>query len=136
MHALRPRPEDERVHIPVVPLIDEETFALAQEQLVDNKHYSASGTKTPSLLQGLVVCRKWGYACYRTSTTTARRREAIAQELARVRKGRNRLVKGYRARLLDLADLRERYLASGSVGRHCRRNSTHSRLRPLTPSAT
>lgn len=173
----RPRPVDEWIHIPVVPLVSEETFALAQERLLENKRYAARRTKTPSLLQGLVVCRECGYAYYITSTTTsrrkiryyrclgsdayrwehgavcsnrpvrqdeldelvwgqvtallaqpelirqeldrrlealrhsaptARRREAIAQELVRARHGRDRLVEAYQAGLLELADLRER----------------------------
>jgi site-specific DNA recombinase len=55
-------------------LISEETFALAQEQLQQNKRHSSRRTITPSLLQGMLVCERCGYALYRTSTQTSARK--------------------------------------------------------------
>lgn len=63
--ANRERPRDEWVEIPVPPLIAEETFALAQEQLAQNKHFARRRTKRPTLLQGLLVCAQCGYTIYR-----------------------------------------------------------------------
>ncbi len=55
-------------------LVSEETFALAQEQLMRNKHYSPRRTIEPTLLQGMLVCQQCGYALYRTSTRTSKRK--------------------------------------------------------------
>ncbi len=49
-------------------------FALAQEQLQQNKHHSPRRTIEPTLLQGMLVCQQCGYALYRTSTRTAKRK--------------------------------------------------------------
>jgi hypothetical protein len=57
--------------IAVPAIVDEQTFALAQARLQDNKRFAARNTKTPSLLGGLVVCRDCGYACYRNWTRTS-----------------------------------------------------------------
>jgi site-specific DNA recombinase len=64
----RPRPPEEWIEIPVPALVSKETFALAQERLAANKKLSARHTKTPSVLQGLLVCAHCGYALYRMST--------------------------------------------------------------------
>jgi site-specific DNA recombinase len=55
-------------------LISEETFALAQEQLEQNKRHSPRRTIEPSLLQGMLVCERCGYALYRCSTRTSARK--------------------------------------------------------------
>ena len=68
----RPRPD--WIEIAVPALISEETFALAQEQLEQNKPHSPRRTIEPSLLQGMLVCEGCGYALYRTSTPTAARK--------------------------------------------------------------
>ncbi|HAM49947.1 MAG TPA: hypothetical protein DCP92_04360 [Nitrospiraceae bacterium] len=39
-----------------------------------NKQFSRRHTKVPTLLQGLLVCSKCGYAVYRSSTRTSRRK--------------------------------------------------------------
>jgi site-specific DNA recombinase len=52
-------------------LVSEETFALAQEQLEQNKRHSPRRTIEPTLLQGMLVCERW---LYRTSTQTSARR--------------------------------------------------------------
>jgi site-specific DNA recombinase len=58
------RPRDEWIELPVPPIITEETFARAAEQLQANKEHAARRTITPSVAQGLVSCRKCGYALY------------------------------------------------------------------------
>ena len=72
--ASRERPREEWIEIPVSALISEETFALAQERLQRNKQMSARRTKEPTLLQGMLVCQRCGYAYYRTSTRTSKRK--------------------------------------------------------------
>lgn len=59
------RPRSEWLEIPVPPLISEETFALAHARLEQNKHFARRRTKTPTLLQGLLVCQQCGYSLYR-----------------------------------------------------------------------
>jgi len=59
------RPRTEWLEIPVPPLISETTFAVAQERLDDNAHFARRRTKTPTLLQGLLVCQQCGYSLYR-----------------------------------------------------------------------
>ena len=59
------RPRTEWLEIPVPPLVSEATFALAQERLDANAHFARRRTKTPTLLQGLLVCQQCGYALYR-----------------------------------------------------------------------
>jgi len=67
------RPREEWIEIPVPALIDEPTFARAQELLHENKVRSRRRTITPSLVQGLVSCRRCGYALSRTSTRSSAR---------------------------------------------------------------
>ena len=68
------KPRQEWIEIPVPALVSEETFALAQEQLVQNKQHSPRRTIEPSLLQGMLVCERCGYGLYRTSTQTSVRK--------------------------------------------------------------
>jgi site-specific DNA recombinase len=68
------RPRSEWIEVPVPALVAEETFALAQEQLTKNKHHSPRRTIEPTLLQGMLVCQQCGYALYRTSTQTSKRK--------------------------------------------------------------
>jgi site-specific DNA recombinase len=70
----RERPREEWIKIPVPPIIKENTFSLAQERLERNKQFSSRHTKEPTLLQGLLVCSECGYALYRTSTRTSKRK--------------------------------------------------------------
>jgi site-specific DNA recombinase len=72
--ANRERPRQDWIEIPVPALVSEATFALAQEQLERNKHYSPRRTVEPSLLQAMLVCEKCGYALYRSSAQTSRRK--------------------------------------------------------------
>ena len=68
------RPRDEWIEIPVPAIVSEETFALAAERLVDNKRFAPRRTIEPSIVQGLVSCRKCGYALSRTSTRSSARK--------------------------------------------------------------
>ena len=68
------RPREEWIEIPVPALIAEETFARAQELLHENKVRARRRTIEPSLVQGLVSCRKCGYALSRTSTRSSARK--------------------------------------------------------------
>jgi site-specific DNA recombinase len=72
--AAHERPRADWIEVPVPPLVSEEMFALAQEQLERNKQHSPRRTIEPTLLQGMLVCQQCGYALYRSSTRTARRR--------------------------------------------------------------
>jgi len=70
----RERPRTDWIEVSVPALISNETFALAEEQLTKNKHHSLRRTIEPSLLQGMLVCQRCGYALYRSSTRTSQRR--------------------------------------------------------------
>jgi site-specific DNA recombinase len=70
----RERPREEWIEIPVPPIVRKDTFSLAQERLERNKQFSGRHTKEPTLLQGLLVCSECGYAFYRTSTRTSKRK--------------------------------------------------------------
>jgi site-specific DNA recombinase len=66
------RPRTEWIEVPVPALVNEEMFALAQEQLEKNKRHSPRRTVEPTLLQGMLVCEQCGYALYRCSTRTSK----------------------------------------------------------------
>jgi site-specific DNA recombinase len=68
------RPRQDWVEIAVPALLSEETFAMAQEQLEQNRRHSPRRTIEPTLLQGMLVCARCGYALYRTSTQTSARK--------------------------------------------------------------
>ena len=68
------RPRDEWIEIPVPAIVSAETFALAAERLADNKRFAPRRTIEPSIVQGLVSCRKCGYALSRTSARTSARK--------------------------------------------------------------
>lgn len=72
--ASHERPRADWIEIPVPALVSEETFALAQEQLEQNKQHSPRRTIEPTLLQGMLVCERCGYGLYRTSTQTSARK--------------------------------------------------------------
>ena len=55
------------------PIVDEQTFALAQERLAANKTHAPRRTVVPSAVQGLIFCANCGYALYRTSTRSSAR---------------------------------------------------------------
>jgi site-specific DNA recombinase len=68
------QPAEKWTLIPVPPLVTEQTFALAQARLADNKHFARRNTKELTLLQGVLICRECGYSCYRTWTQTSNKR--------------------------------------------------------------
>jgi site-specific DNA recombinase len=70
----RERPRQEWIEIAVPPLISDEIFALAQERLSENQRFSPRRTIEPTLLQSMLVCGECGYAYYRTSTHTSKRK--------------------------------------------------------------
>jgi len=72
--ANQERPREEWIEIPVPALVAEETFARAQELLHENKVRARRRTIEPSLVQGLVSCRRCGYALSRTSTRSSARK--------------------------------------------------------------
>jgi site-specific DNA recombinase len=74
MTAGHERPREEWIEIPVPALVSEESFALAQELLQENKIRSRRRTIEPSIVQGMVSCQKCGYAFSRTSTYTSARK--------------------------------------------------------------
>ena len=72
--ANQERPREEWIEIAVPAIISEDAFALAQENLERNKRFSPRRTTEPTLLQGILVCQQCGYAYYRTSTRTSKRK--------------------------------------------------------------
>jgi site-specific DNA recombinase len=70
----RERPRSEWIEIPVPAIVREEIFDLAQERLDQNKRFSPRRTIEPTLLQGMLVCNRCGYAFYRTSSRTSKRK--------------------------------------------------------------
>ena len=62
------------IAIPVPALVSTKSFEMVQERLVENKRLSARRTKTPTLLQGLLVCERCGYGLYRSSSKTTRQK--------------------------------------------------------------
>src|SRR6201985_1428411 len=68
------RPRDEWIEIPVPAIVSAETFALAAERLADNKRFAPRRTIEPSIVQGLVSCRKCRYALARASARTSARK--------------------------------------------------------------
>ena len=72
--ANREKPREEWIEIPVPFIIEPEAFELAQERLQKNKQFSMRRTKEPTLLQGMMVCSECGYAFYRCSTRTSKKK--------------------------------------------------------------
>ena len=68
------RPREDGIEIPVPAILYEATFARAQELLHENKVHARRRTIEPSLVQGLVSCRKCGYGFSRISTRSSARR--------------------------------------------------------------
>jgi site-specific DNA recombinase len=68
------QPAEEWLTIAVPAIVSEETFALAQAHLQENKRFARRNTKQLTLLQGILVCRECGYSYYRTSTRTTNKR--------------------------------------------------------------
>ena len=68
------RPRGVWIEIPVPAIVSEATFTLAEERLEQNKTFAPRRTIAPSVVQGLVSCKKCGYALSRTSTRTSTRK--------------------------------------------------------------
>ncbi|MCP3893357.1 MAG: recombinase family protein, partial [Bacteroides sp.] len=67
-------PKEQWIEIPVPALVSKDIFQLAQERLQTNKRHSPRRTIEPTLLQSMLVCKNCGYAYYRTSTRTSKRK--------------------------------------------------------------
>jgi len=63
--ARRMTPPEQWIEIAVPAIVSEEVFELAARRFEDNRRFAARRTKEPSLLQGLIVCRRCGYAYFR-----------------------------------------------------------------------
>jgi len=72
--ASRPRPTTDWIEIPVPAIISEDTFNSVARRLDDNRRFAARNSKEPSLLMGLAICQNCGYAYYRSSTRTKKRK--------------------------------------------------------------
>ena len=53
------------IEIPTPAFIEESQYCRAQELLASNKAYAARNTKRPSMLQGLLICKKCGLPLYK-----------------------------------------------------------------------
>ena len=67
-------PRQNWIEISVPALVSEATFAMAQELLEKNKKHASRRTLEATLLQSMLVCNKCGYAYYRVSTRTSKRK--------------------------------------------------------------
>ena len=68
------RPRADWIEIAVPAIVADDTFMRAQEMLKQNKTFAPRRTIEPSIVQGLVSCRKCGYAMLRTSTRSSARK--------------------------------------------------------------
>ena len=68
------RPRTDWIEIAVPAIVADDTFMRAQELLEQNKTFAPRRTIEPSIVQGLVSCRKCGYAMSRTSTRSSARK--------------------------------------------------------------
>src|SRR6202522_849898 len=68
------RPRADWIEIAVPAIVTDDTFMRAQELLEQNKTFAPRRTIEPSIVQGLVSCRKCGYAMSRTSTRSSARK--------------------------------------------------------------
>ena len=63
--ARRITPQEHWIEIAVPAIVSDEVFELAARRFEDNRRFAARRTKEPSLLQGLIACRRCGYAYFR-----------------------------------------------------------------------
>ncbi len=66
------RPREEWISLAVPAILDETTFARAQQRRADNRRFSPRKTAVSTLLQGLCVCAECGYTIGRNSAQTSR----------------------------------------------------------------
>jgi site-specific DNA recombinase len=71
-HHERPRADWIEIAVPVI--VADDTFMRVQERLEQNKAFAPRRTIEPGIVQGLVSCRKCGYAMSRTSTRSSARK--------------------------------------------------------------
>jgi len=60
-----PQPPEQWIEITVPAIVSEECYEQAARRFEENRRFSARNTRTPSVLQGLVACRRCGYALFR-----------------------------------------------------------------------
>ena len=68
------QPKENWIEIPVPAIVNEDVYFRSLERLEENKRYAKRRTKEATLLQGMMVCNKCGYAYYRTSPRTSTRK--------------------------------------------------------------
>lgn len=66
-HARKIMPQEGWLPIQMPPLINENDFEQAQNQLKANRELASRNTKEPSLLQGLIICGECGNPFYKRS---------------------------------------------------------------------
>ncbi len=71
------RPREEWIELAIPAILDETTFARAQQRRADNRRFSPRKTTVATLLQGLCVCAHCGYAMGRHSGTGGRSRPRL-----------------------------------------------------------
>jgi site-specific DNA recombinase len=84
------RPEAEWITIPVPALVDEATFAAAQDHLAEHRQRARQRLDRPGmrhLLAGLVVCARCGYGYYGVRTVERRRKTPREYRYYRCRGG-------------------------------------------------
>ena len=67
------QPRENWIEISVPAIVSDDVYLRSLERLEENKRYAKRGTKEATLLQGMMVCNKCGYAYYRISTRTSKR---------------------------------------------------------------
>ncbi|MDZ7608517.1 MAG: recombinase family protein [Cyclobacteriaceae bacterium] len=72
--AGKEKPRNQWIEITVPSIITSVTFELATERFTYNKMHSKRNTIEQTLLQGMMICGHCGYALYRTSTKTSKRK--------------------------------------------------------------
>ena len=77
MVARTTRPREEWIELAIPAILDETTFARAQQRRADNRRFSPRKTTVATLLQGLCVCAHCGYAMGRHSGKGGRSRPRL-----------------------------------------------------------
>lgn len=71
-YARRENLEENWITIPVPIIITDNLYRLAQNKLNNAQRFASRNTKTPSILQGILVCSKCGGSYYKKSRKNAR----------------------------------------------------------------
>ena len=64
--ARRRNPPEQWIEIAVPAIVSEDCYEQAARRFEENRRFSARNIKAPSVLQGLIACRRCGYAFFRT----------------------------------------------------------------------